>query len=238
MKYALFTVDVASFSVYYTVIKYFIHKIVQEMKMKTCEEILKELEDKYKMSISVRTFNFYRDNGFIPPVQARRKKKGLYLDYTAEKIAFVRNQKAEGMSLTDASKLFDAQRQIVVAKKERLAAKQKIDFLDKWEDSEIRKQRLCKFLKLDPQTNKVDVGMVGTLPDHKPESYLAVFDTDYIDFYRIQIDYSRSDNWHVLDKKRLSNDGYDLIVRMISDNCRKHGRLIDKDDIFLQIFFG
>ena len=206
--------------------------------MKTRDEILKELESNFDYKITKRTFDFYRDNKIIYPIQGRKNRQGLYPDDTVELIAFVQEQKENGMSLIDARKLYDTLRQKQVAETERLAAQRKLEFVDDWKDPDVRKQRLCNFLKLDSEALKIDVGMIGTPPDGKPESYLAAFENNYIDFYRVQVDYDRSDNWKLLDKKRLTNDGYDLVVRMLSIDYRQRGRVIDKDDIFLQIFFG
>jgi len=64
-----------------------------------------------------------------------------------------------------------------------------------------------------------------------------VFYEKHIDFYRIQVDYVRTDNWKILDKKSFTPDGYEWIMRSLVKESIKNGKILDKDDIFLNIFF-
>jgi hypothetical protein len=96
--------------------------------------------------------------------------------------------------------------------------------------------RLISFLGLKDEGQKYVVGMIGARGEI-PESYLAVFYEKHIDFYRIQFDYVLTDNWKILDKKSFTPDGYEWIMRSLVKESIKNGKILDKDDIFLNIFF-
>jgi DNA-binding transcriptional MerR regulator len=200
------------------------------------DQVFEILKDKYKVEITVRTFYYYRCQVIIPPIQAHRRGKGLYPDNTPELIACTKSYQRDGMSLSDIKKLLDALEEKRKLKQEIKETKRKRDYLDQWDDPEIRMHRLISFLGLKDEGQKYNVGMIGAKGEI-PETYLAVFYEKHIDFYRIQVDYARTDNWKILDKKSFTPDGYEWILRSLLKESIKNGKFLDKDDIFLNIFF-
>jgi hypothetical protein len=140
------------------------------------------------------------------------------------------------MSLSDIKKLNDAIEDRQKLKQEIETIKREREYSVQWDDPEIRMNRLISFLGLKDEGQKYVVGMIGAKGEI-PESYLAVFYKKHIDFYRIQVDYVRTDNWKILDKKSLTPDGYEWILRSLVKESIEAGQILDKDDIFLNIFF-
>jgi DNA-binding transcriptional MerR regulator len=204
--------------------------------MLTRDEILNILKEKHQIEITVRTFDYYRDENIIPPIQARRQRKGLYPDNTPELIANIKKYQNQGMALSDAKQLVYALEQKKQAKQQLIKVQRKKEFLEAWQDPKIRLNRLISFLELKDEGQKYDVGMMGATGE-TPETYLAAFYEKHIDFYRIQVDYHRTDNWKILDKKRFTPDGLEWILRSLVRTSIKEGRFLDKDDIFVRIFF-
>ena len=204
--------------------------------MLTRDEILKILKDKYKLQITVRTFDYYRSKGITPPIQAYRHGKGLYPDNTPELIARIKSYQRDGMSLSNIKKLNDAIEDRQKLKQEIEDIKREREYSVQWDDPEIRMNRLISFLGLKDEGQKYVVGMIGAKGEI-PETYLAVFYEKDIDFYRIQVDYVRTDNWKILDKKSFTPDGYEWILRSLVKESIEEGKILDKDDIFLNIFF-
>jgi DNA-binding transcriptional MerR regulator len=204
--------------------------------MLTRDEILQILKEKHQIEITVRTFDYYRDEKIIPPIQARRQRQGLYPDNTPELIATIKKYQDQGMLLSDAKQLVYALEEKRQAEQEKIELQRKKKFRDEWRDPKARLNRLVSFLELKDEGQKYDVGMMGAIGE-TPETYLAAFYEKHIDFYRIQVDYHLTDNWKILDKKRFTPDGYEWILRSLLRTSIKEGRVLDKDDIFVSIFF-
>jgi DNA-binding transcriptional MerR regulator len=206
------------------------------------EQIFETLKDEYQLEITNRTFDYYRGKGIIPHFQGHRhfhghkQRRALYPDNTPELIAKTKSYQKDGMSLSDIKKLLDAFEARRKLKQEIKEIKGKKEYLSKLDNPEFRLNRLISFLGLKDEGQKYNVGMIGAM-DKIPETYLAVFYEKHIDFYRIQVDYMRTDNWKILDKKSFTPDGYEWIMRSLVKESIENGKILDKDDIFLNIFF-
>lgn len=207
--------------------------------MLTRDEILQILKDKYQVKITVRTFDFYRDKGIIPPIQGRKQRKGLYPKNTPELIASIKKFQKQGMSLQDAKNstdLMEAMEEKRKLLKEKEEDQRNFEFRKAWGNDETRLNRLLSFLGLKDEGQKYDVGMMGAI-GKTPETYLAVFYEKRFDFYRIQIDYERSDNWKVIDKKSFTLDRYEWILWKSLKESIRNRKFPHKDNIFIRIFF-
>ena len=106
----------------------------------------------------------------------------------------------------------------------------------RWSDPKERKRRLIDFLNLEDLGQRYDVGMIGK-SDDCTFTFIAVFFDEFIDFYKIQINYKKPGENKILDEKRLTPDGYEWIARSITHSKLGIGKLIDKNDIFINLFW-
>jgi DNA-binding transcriptional MerR regulator len=203
----------------------------------TCDEILDILRRDHKIEITVRTFNYYKDNGLIPPVQGRRNRKGLYPDSTPALIASIKNYQKDGMRLSDIKKLMRAIREKKLIEKQRSEDEKNYRYFKSWSDPKETKRRLITFLNLEDRGQKYDVGMIGGLKSGIIFAFISVFYDEFIDFYQIQIDFEKPGEKKILNKKRLTPDRYRLIALSMLDSNLRLGKLIDKDDIFIHLFY-
>ena len=203
--------------------------------MLTRDEILDILKRDHKIDISVRTFDYYRDKGLIPPIEARQNRKGLYSNNTPDVIASIKRYQSDGMTLSNIKKLMGAIREKKFYESQRSELESNMRYLEGWDDPTERKRRLIAFLNLEDLGQKYDVGLIG---GNKGLifSFISVIYNEFIDFYKIQIDLKEPGKEKILDKKRLTPDGYKMIARLMIDSQLRLGKLLDKDDIFIYLF--
>ena len=203
--------------------------------MLTRDEILNILKRDKKIDITVRTFDFYRDKGLIPPIEGRRNRKGLYPNNTPDMIASIKKYQNDGMTLSNIKKLMNAKREKEFYESQLSELESKKRYLKGWDDPTKREQRLIAFLNLEDIGQKYDVGLIGG-HEGRTFSFISVIYDEFIDFYKIQIDLEEPRKEKILGKKRLTPDGYKMIARLMVDSQLRLGKLLDKDDIFIYLF--
>lgn len=204
--------------------------------MLTRDEIFDILKRKHKIDITVRTFDYYRDKGLIPPIQGRRNRKGLYPNNTPDVVASIKRHQSEGMSLSKIKKLKSTMHEKRLIEDNISENRTKLSYIKGWSDPKERKRRLIDFLNLEDLGQRYDVGMIGK-SDDCTFTFIAVFFDEFIDFYKIQINYKKPGENKILDEKRLTPDGYEWIARSITHSKLGIGKLIDKNDIFINLFW-
>jgi len=201
----------------------------------TRSEILNILERDFKIKITPRTFDFYKSEGLIPQIQARKNRKGLYPEKTPEIIVKIKEMQEEGLRLSEIKDFanFYVEKTKLYAQIDDYLAKE--EFYKGWNNPKAREQRIISFLKLKRKGKKYDSGMIF-IPDGKAIIFLAEFYTNHINFFRILVGLYQPGNEELLEQKKLKYDEYKSIVRALIKPITENGRVMDREDIFLAIF--
>jgi hypothetical protein len=67
-------------------------------------------------------------------------------------------------------------------------------------------------------------------------SFLAVFTGDNVNFYKFRIDLE-DNSIEIAEKKHMTKDGVEMVMRLLIRQNLDIGVIMDKDDVFLTIFY-
>jgi DNA-binding transcriptional MerR regulator len=202
--------------------------------MLLCEEILEILNRDHGIELSVPMFNHLRDNKFFS-VRARSDRKGLYHDDTVDLIVFIKKLQKDGMKLDNIKKIITAQAEKKEIQEKIAQLESAHNYLEGWYVPSERCRRLVSFLGLEEAEYKFDVGLIGS-HEGKSITFLSVFYNDKVDLYKFQIDVE-TNQIEIAEKKSLTLDGLEIIVRQLIRPNLEIGQILDKDDILLSIFY-
>jgi DNA-binding transcriptional MerR regulator len=201
----------------------------------TREKILEELVSKYGIKLTVRSFDYYRQEGLIPPIQGRKNRKGLYPDWTTELLKKIKDFQREGSKLSeiqDFCEVFFGKQKI---EKEIVELRIKEKYLVAWYNSEIREERIISFLKIENNDFKCDSFITSELYG-KAIVFFTAFFSDHIEFYKLIVGLYQLEDIQLVEKKRLTHGEYMAIVRAIVKPITENSRIMGQEDIFVAVF--